>query len=256
MPVNIASVMTTAKQAAQLAKDANAARAAVGEFSKADKGQMGRNAGRAAINHGAGMGMEAGKTWLKTFETIPRIFVRLTQFVMALAAAGFYGNRVDADRKAKEGYAPEWLFAVIICGLSAVTSVFFLLVASAGIIPGIGRLNIIKTYRAWAWDATLCVAWLVIFGMFAGIFLNRKSDDPYKGASVRVMKVAVWVDLVSMIFWMLTAVYGCLLMFARQWLDGIGDRLCNMFSKKKNKGKDKGKGKGKGLEMENYSENV
>lgn len=204
------------------------------DFRQADKGQMGRDAGRLAMSEGANAGKAMGKTWLQSFEVIPRIIVRTLQFILAIVAVGFYGNRVDADRKSGEPIAPEWLFAVVIAGCSALSAVAFLAAGLAGAIPVIGGfLKMLKTHRAFWWDATLWVGWMVVFGIFAGIFLKRQSDDPYKGASVPVMKVAVWVDLVNAIFWLGSAAYGCLKTFLGNKVDALSDKVGNkIFAKK------------------------
>lgn len=244
----LSSAIKAGQQARQFANDANNARTAVNDFRQADKGQMGRDAGRYAFNEGANTGKTMGKTWLKTFEVIPRIVVRTLQFILAIVCCGFYGHRVDADRKDGKGFAPEWLFAIIVAGVSAVTAVLFMAAASAGAIPFIGsRLKLLKTYRAFAWDASLFIAWLVVFGIFAGIFLHRKSDEPYKGASVGSMKTAVWVDLVNAILWMGSAGYGCFKTFLGRKVDEAGDKVGNkLFSKKG----------GNEHEMKNYPESV
>ncbi|KAJ4150747.1 hypothetical protein LMH87_011482 [Akanthomyces muscarius] len=244
----LASALKAGQTAAQFANDANNARNAANDFRQADKRQMGRDAGRFAFSEGANTGKTMGKTWLKTFEVIPRIVVRTLQFILALVAVGFYGHRVDADRKDDKGYAPEWLFAVVVAGCSAVTAISFMVAASAGAIPVIGaRLKMLKTHRAFAWDASLWIAWLVVFGIFAGIFLKRKSDEPYKGASVGAMKTAVWVDLVNAILWMGSAAYGCFKTFLGRKVDEASDKVGNkLFSKKG----------GNAHEMKNYPESV
>ena len=197
------------------------------------KSDMGRAAGRQAFAQGTSVGKTAGKTYLKTFETIPRLVCRCLQFVLALIVIGFYGHRVDVNRKTHTAGA-EFLFAVVIAGLSAVSSVVFLALGSAGAIPGIGgKLKAFKTYRAFAWDATLAIGWLVVFGIFAGIFLKRKSGDSYKGASVPSMKTAVWFDLVNVIFWLGSAGYGAFKTFVGRKVDSTTDKVGDrMFTKR------------------------
>ncbi|KAM3434646.1 hypothetical protein MY4824_005325 [Beauveria thailandica] len=244
----INTMVNAGQTAAQLATDTNKMRAAAADFHQADKRQMGRDAGHFAFSKGANTGKTMGKTWLKTFEVIPRLVARVVQFVLALIAVGFYGNRVDEDRKSGAALAPEWLFAVVVAGTSAVTAVVFLGLASAGALPVVGaRLKMLKTHRAFAWDASLWVAWLVVFGIFASIFLKRSSDDPYKGASVGVMKTAVWVDLANAVLWMGSAGYGCFKTFLGRKMDAASDKVGNkLFSKKG----------GKGHEMKTYTESV
>ncbi|XWW92949.1 hypothetical protein V2A60_000877 [Cordyceps javanica] len=245
----LSSVIKAGQTAAKLANDANNVRTAANDLRQADKGQMGRDVGRAAFSGGANTGKEMGKSWLKTFEVIPRLVLRALQFVLALIAVGFYGHCLDADRKSGRSFAPEWLFAVVVCGCSALTAVVFLLAASAGAIPVIGgRLKMLKTHRAFAWDASLWIAWLVVFGMFAGIFLKRKSSEPYKGASVGPMKLAVWFDLVNAVLWLASAGYGCFKTFLGNKVDAASDKIGNkLFSKKKSSN---------AHEMKSHSESV
>ncbi|KAM3505115.1 hypothetical protein MY10362_003154 [Beauveria mimosiformis] len=244
----LSSFVKAGQTAAQLANDANKMRGAAADFHQADKRQMGRDAGHFAFSEGANTGKTMGKTWLKTFEVIPRLVARVLQFILALIAVGFYGHRVDKDRKSGAALAPEWLFAVVVAGASAVTAVVFLVLASAGALPVVGaRLKMLKTHRAFAWDASLWVAWLVVFAIFASIFLKRSSDDPYKGASVGPMKTAVWVDLVNAVLWMGSAGYGCFKTFLGRKIDAASDKIGNkLFSKKG----------GKGHEMKTYTESV
>ncbi|KAM0276277.1 hypothetical protein ACHAQH_006907 [Verticillium albo-atrum] len=231
----LGTAMQAGQTAIELTRNAQGLANTASEFRTADKRDLGRQAGHAAFSEGADTGKAVGKTWLKTFEVIPRLVCRALQFVFALIACGFYGNRVDADRKDDGGgFSPEWMFAVIVGGLSAVTAVAFLVAAPLSAIPVVGsRIKMFKTYRAFAWDGTLFIAWIVVFGIMAGIFLGRDSDDPYKGSSTGAMKTAVWVDLVNAIFWLVSAGYGCFKTFlgdkADQATDKIGKRL---FEKK------------------------
>lgn len=232
-----------------LTNNAKGLAGAASELRTADKGDMGRKAGRHVFNEGTDTGKEMGKTWLKTFEVVPRMICRGLQFIFALIACGFYGNRVHADSEADDGYSVEWIFAIIVAGLSAVTALVFVLAAPLSALPFVGsRLKFTKTYRAFAWDASLFIAWIVVFGIFAGIFLGRDSDEPYKGSSTTAMKTAVWVDLVNAILWMVSGVYGCVKTFLGEKVDTLtgraGDKLFNKKAAEKE------------VELENYSNSV
>ncbi|KAJ4127928.1 hypothetical protein NW768_008211 [Fusarium equiseti] len=227
----------------ELGQTANTFAGHANQFRTADKKEMGRQvedmgrqAGRSAFNEGAETGKTMGKTWLKTFETVPRLICRGLQFIFALIAVGFYGHRVNkaGDDDYNYGFSPEWYFALTIAGLAAATSLIFVAITPLGSLPLIGsRIKFLKTYRAFAWDLILFITWLVVFGIFAGIFLPRDSDDKYKGASTGAMKTAVWIDLVNSILWLVSGVYGCLKTFlgdkADQMTDKVGEKL---FTKK------------------------
>ncbi|GKT48710.1 uncharacterized protein ColSpa_08891 [Colletotrichum spaethianum] len=232
---NFGNALKAGQTAIELGRNVQGLAGAASEFRAADKREMGRKAGRGVFNEGADTGKTMGKTWLKTFEVVPRLVCRGLQFLFALIACGFYGNRVDADRKDDDGFSPEWILAITVAGASAVTAVLFVAATPLGAIPFIGsKIKIFKTYRAFAWDLILSIAWIVVFGIFAAIFLKRDSEDSYKGSKTSVMKVAVWIDLVNAIFWLISGVYGCIKTFlgdkTNQMTDKIGQKL---FDKKK-----------------------
>lgn len=219
----------------ELGRNARGLAGAASEFRAADKGELGRAAGRHAFNEGTETGKTMGKTWLKTFEVVPRLVCRGLQFLFAIIACGFYGNRVHADDKADRGFSPEWILAITVAGAAAVSSVLFVAATPLGAVPFVGgRIKLFKTYRAFAWDLFLFVMWIVVFGIFAGIFLKRDSDDKYKGSSTGLMKTAVWVDLVNAILWLVSGVYGCIKTFLGDKVDHLSDKAGKkLFERKK-----------------------
>lgn len=57
------------------------------------------------------------------------------------------------------------------------------------------------------------VLWAAVFGLLGGIFI-RAEPQPLGGARhLQREKNAVWVDLVNMLLWFVTAVYGAVLFF-------------------------------------------
>ncbi|KAK2044018.1 hypothetical protein LZ31DRAFT_554711 [Colletotrichum somersetense] len=228
------TALQAGQTAIELGRNVQGLAGAASEFRAVDKGEIGRKAGRGVFNEGAETGKTMGKTWLKTFEVVPRLVCRGLQFLFALIVCGFYGNRVDADRKADDGFSPEWIFAITVAGASAVTAVLFVAATPLGAIPFIGsKVKIFKTYRAFAWDLTLFIAWIVVFGIFAAIFLKRDSEDSYKGSKTGVMKVAVWIDLVNAIFWFISGVYGCIKTFLGDKTDHMTDKIGQKLFEKK-----------------------
>lgn len=241
--VNFGQAIKAGQAAIELGQTAHGLAGAASDFRTADKSAMGRTAGRHVFNEGAETGKAVGKTWLKAFEIVPRLVCRGLQFLFALLACGFYGNRVSADDEADAGFSPEWILAIIVAGISALTAIVFLAATPLSAIPYIGsRLKLFKTYRAFAWDLVLFIAWLVVFAIFAGIFLNRESDDPYKGSSTGAMKTAVWIDFTSAILWLVSGVYGavktCLGERADKLTDKVGQKLFEKKKKKKTEVKD------------------
>lgn len=234
--MGLKSALKAGQTVVELGQDARNLKQPASDFHSADKGDMGRKAGHQAFNTGTDTGKEMGKTWLKTFETIPRFVCRGLQLVFAIIACGFYGNRLDADRRAGNGPEPEWIFAVLIAGVSALSAIFFVAVVPLGAMPFLGsRLKMVKTYRFFTWDFSMFILWIVVFGIFAGIFLKRESDDPYKGASTTAMKTAVWVDFANCIFWLISGVYGLVKTCLGRRADKLTDKVGNKLFTKKNK---------------------
>lgn len=225
-----------AQTVGEVAKHGKTIADATSSFRAADKGDIGRSVGRHAFHETTDIGKTAGKSWLKTFEVIPRLVCRGLQLLFALIACGFYGNRVDSDRRDGDdgGFAPEWLYAITIAGLSAVTAVLFTVVLPLSAVPILGsKVSLFKTYRAFGWDLFLFIAWIVTFGIFAGIFLKRDNDDEYKGANTRAMKAAVWIDFVNVILWLVSGVYGAIKTCLGERVDRVTDKVSNkMFDKK------------------------
>lgn len=243
-----------ALKAVELGKSASNLAGAAKDFRAADKGEMGRQAGHQVFTTGTDAGKEVGKTWLKTFEVIPRFVCRGLQFLFAIIACGFYGNRVDSERRDDDsGFSAEWIFAILVAGLSAVTAILFVVVVPLSALPFIGgRIKITRTYRAFAWDAIMFIAWIVVFGIFAGIFLGRDDEDDgkYKGASTGAMKTAVWVDLVNVILWLVSAVYGAVKTFLGERVDRLTDKAGSKLFTKKPAATDKE------MELKAYAESV
>lgn len=228
----LGNTLKAGQTAIELGRNVHGIAGAASEFRSADKGELGRKAGRHAFNEGAETGKTMGKTWLKTFEVIPRMVCRSLQFLFAIIACGFYGN---ADRKDENGFSPEWIFAITVAGASAITAVLFIAATPLSAIPYFGsKLKLFKTYRAFAWDLILFIAWIVVFGIFAGIFLKRDSDDSYKGSKAGPMKIAVWIDFINSLFWLTSGAYGAFKSFLGDKTDQMTDKMGQKLFDKKN----------------------
>ncbi|KAI1178088.1 hypothetical protein F4777DRAFT_539377 [Nemania sp. FL0916] len=146
------------------------------------------------------------------YETWLRLVGRGLQLIFALVVVGLYGSRVNSDRSAGNPQAAQWVYALFVASVSAITSVVFA-------IPQ----PFVKTARLFAWDFTLFILWIAVFGVFAVLFLRMPEDDPahkwYEGTRVSTMRHAVWVDLVNAVFWLLTGGYGCFRTFVSRKVD-------------------------------------
>ncbi|KZF23025.1 hypothetical protein L228DRAFT_238912 [Xylona heveae TC161] len=126
-----------------------------------------------------------------------RTTLRFLQFVMALTVAGLYG--VDLNNVRKHGLKPDpaWVYAEVIAGFAALTCIFFL-------------IPFVKSWYLFAWDATLFILWIAVFGVFAQKYGHKQVDG---NAAVQRMKNAVWVDLVNVLLWLISATYGAIRFF-------------------------------------------
>ncbi|KAI0454332.1 hypothetical protein F5B21DRAFT_240603 [Xylaria acuta] len=161
---------------------------------------------------------------LYIYETWLRLVGRGLQLIFALVVVGLYGSRVNSDHGAGRSQAVQWVYAVIVASLSAITAVVFA-------IPQ----PFVKTARLFAWDLVLFVLWIAAFGTFAVIFLRMPDDDEhkwYENTRVSVMRHAVWVDLVNALFWVLTGGYGCFRTFVSRKVDEKMDRKLEQIESK------------------------
>ncbi|KAI0009625.1 hypothetical protein F4779DRAFT_581382 [Xylariaceae sp. FL0662B] len=134
------------------------------------------------------------------YETWLRWAARGIQFVFAIIVCGIYGHRLDQDRRAGNTQSVNWVYAVVVAGLSCITCLLYA-------IPN--PFSKLQSHRLFAWDLVLFILWIAVFGTFANIFLKR-TDDEFEGTSVKLMKCAIWVDLVNAVFWIFTGIYGAM----------------------------------------------
>ncbi|KAI1102123.1 hypothetical protein F4804DRAFT_277080 [Jackrogersella minutella] len=166
-------------------------------------------------------GKGAATKQIYIYETWLRWVARGIQFILAIIVCGLYGNRVDRDRKAGNAQTAAWVYALVVAGFSCVTCLIYA-------VPN--PFSRMQSHRLFAWDLTLFVLWIALFGTFAAIFLKRDGGE-YEGTSVALMKCAVWVDLVNAIFWLCTGVYGCFRTF-------VGRKVNNKIDHYQNKVED------------------
>jgi len=131
----------------------------------------------------------------RSVHIIPRAILRLLQFAFALAVCGLYGTDIQNANKHDQGADSKWLYAVVIGGLSVVTSLIY-------------GVPLIKSYIFFAWDTILFILWIAVFGIFGKMYIH---EDAEGNGGVQRMKNAVWVDLVNVFLWLISAVYGAVL---------------------------------------------
>jgi len=185
-------------------------------------------AANAATSHATSLGKTAGKKYIDAYLAIPRLMVRGLQLILALVAAGIYGARLNAEREpsssdstSDSSVSPEWIFAVCVASLSAVTAALFALSTPLSFL-----FSRLETYKAFAWDLFMAVMWIIIFAVFATIFVRRSDEDgEYKGANTAVMKGALWLDLSSALLWIGTGAFGATRRFASDKIGAAGEKV-------------------------------
>ncbi|KAL2257086.1 hypothetical protein VTK26DRAFT_683 [Humicola hyalothermophila] len=132
------------------------------------------------------------------------------QFALAITVCALYGINLDHARKANAHADGKWIYAEVVAGLSALTTLLYC-------IPYVLRFALV-----WAWNLVLFILWIALFGIFARIYIN---EDAGGNSDIQRMKNAVWVVLASAILWLI----GCLAHFVYWW--GHRDRRSRFTSR-------------------------
>ncbi|KAK5111390.1 hypothetical protein LTR85_012164 [Meristemomyces frigidus] len=123
---------------------------------------------------------------------LARLILRFLQFVLAITVAALYGIDLHHASQAHAYTDGKWVFAEVVAGLAAVTVLVY-------------GVPFFKSYWAFGWDWVLFILWTALFGLFGSIYI-KAHPTPKQGGQIR-MKHAVWVDLVNMLLWLVTASY-------------------------------------------------
>jgi len=117
--------------------------------------------------------------------------LRFVQFVLAITVCGLYGVDLSNARKAHVGADGRWVYAEVVGALAAVSALLYM-------IPLVLRLPF-----AFVWDFLVFFFWVVLFGIFGHMYIH---ENPEGDSGIQRMKNAVWVDLVNMLLWLISAV--------------------------------------------------
>lgn len=133
---------------------------------------------------------------------IGKIIVRVLQFLLGITVVGLYSVHLDDQRKKGKPYNTNFMYAVIIGALSALTAVVY-------------AIPFVKWRVLWIWDSLLTLNWIIVFGIFGKLFLQRPDGPKYsfEGTHTRRMRNAAWLDLANVVLWLLTATYGAVVFF-------------------------------------------
>jgi hypothetical protein len=132
-----------------------------------------------------------------------RLFLRFMQFVLGLTVCGLYGIDLDRARKAHVYADANWVLAVVVGGLSATIALIYF-------IPKVAWHKVF-----WPMDVVLFILWTSVFGDFGSKYIkaNPENVGHGQGPGIQRMKNAVWVDLVCMLLWVVTAIWGAGIFF-------------------------------------------
>ncbi|PWY82156.1 hypothetical protein BO70DRAFT_429217 [Aspergillus heteromorphus CBS 117.55] len=127
--------------------------------------------------------------------------LRILQITLAIIIAALYGIDLAHATKSHTRAIPSWVYAEFVAAVSAITSLIYVFV--------------FVRYIVWILlDGLMVVLWVAQVGVFGSLFISNdtSSGDVDFTLSVLRMRVAVGLDLVMMVLWVLTAglgVEGC-----------------------------------------------
>lgn len=85
------------------------------------------------------------------------LLLHFAQFVLAITVCALYGIDLDRARKAGVTADGKWVYAEVVGGLAALTSILYC-------IPYILRFALV-----WAWNLVLFILWIALFGLFGKV---------------------------------------------------------------------------------------
>ncbi|KAF1957884.1 hypothetical protein CC80DRAFT_524717 [Byssothecium circinans] len=124
-----------------------------------------------------------------------RLIARFFQFVMGITIIGLYATDLNRAHKAGVGYDSKWMYATVVGTLSAFVSLVFM-------------LPLVKAWFFFYIDTLIFILYLTAFGIFGKMYIK---EDAEGNKGITRMKHAVWIQLVNMLLWLGTAVYGALI---------------------------------------------
>ncbi|KAL8845736.1 MAG: hypothetical protein Q9221_009118 [Calogaya cf. arnoldii] len=130
------------------------------------------------------------------FSKLESWVMRFLQFVFAITVIGLYAQDLRAASKAGKYSDSKWGYATAVGVIGAVSS---LLLAWP-------RLSM----WAWGWDFVVFILFTALFGLFGKMFIHENAEGIN---GIDRMKNAVWIDLINMLLWFITAVYGMVMFF-------------------------------------------
>ncbi|KAL8901927.1 MAG: hypothetical protein Q9207_004950 [Kuettlingeria erythrocarpa] len=127
---------------------------------------------------------------------VPLWVLRFLQFVFAITVIGLYAQDLNKGYRGGLYSDSKWGFAT-----------------ATGVIGAVSALVLIwpaLSMWAWGWDFVVFILFTAVFGLFAKIFIHEYAGD---NGAIKRLKRAVWIDLINMLLWFVTFVYGVVRFF-------------------------------------------
>ncbi|RMJ22738.1 hypothetical protein PHISP_06401, partial [Aspergillus sp. HF37] len=99
--------------------------------------------------------------------------LRTLQFILSLTVIGLYGHDIQPTADSSD---PRWVYAVVVGFLGALTAFVYVLCDLVVLRNRPLRTRPVARFGGMVWEGVLVVNWLVVFGIFAGVFLGDNSD--------------------------------------------------------------------------------
>lgn len=145
------------------------------------------------------MGFRDSSSSRFSLQNILNIVLRVLQIIFALAVVGLYAQDLNKADKVDKYSDSKWGFATAIGVISAITALVY------GVLP-----IIVRTFTSailFAWDFILFILWVAVFGLFGSLYIKV---DPKGDGGISRMKNAVWIDLINMLLWFVSAIVGAI----------------------------------------------
>ncbi|CAG7919248.1 unnamed protein product [Penicillium olsonii] len=150
--------------------------------------------------------------------------LRFLQFVFGLTVIGLYGREVRHDHKHNHTWHSQWVYALVASFLATVTALACLV--KPFIMRKLGATsapNQIMVLSHFVWEFVLCVLWLALFGVFGKLYIGvYPKEDASDASRVDRMRHAVWVDIINLGFWVVSASW-ILLRWLKSRKGDVGD---------------------------------
>lgn len=143
------------------------------------------------------MGLKDHTTGGAFLPFILNVTLRFLQLVFGIAVIGLYAQDLNRAHKMKKYTDGKWVFATVVGTLGAVSALIY------GLLPLV--FSAFSVAILFAWDVILFILWTAVFGLFGSMYINAKVEMQ---SGVKRMKNAVWIDLINMLLWFVSAIVG------------------------------------------------